>query len=136
MGREGYYEFLDTARDVFGLEWREAQEFYRDMRDVLGFAPSELGAEAITEYAEVADALAERFYERPDLEYHEPPPPPEPEELEPEEREEQYVERYERAAADEWDYGEDWEETEDFDDEWFDEGDEIEITAELEYTEA
>lgn len=71
--RHGYNDFLHGAQEAFGLTWGEARELYRDMQDALGFNPSELGRDALSEFYDVADTLVERFYERPEFEEEVPP---------------------------------------------------------------
>lgn len=51
MASRDYYEFLDVARDTFGLDYDEARQFWRDFEDALGFRPD---VDALVEYGDLA----------------------------------------------------------------------------------
>lgn len=111
----GYNEFLADAREVFGLDYDEARYLYREMRDAL---ESGLDADDLRDYADLAADIIEPFLEEAEEEY--------PEGLEEEDREayDAWVEDVDDRTFEEW-----------YDDEWVDEGDEMELTGDLSYKE-
>lgn len=54
MARTGYHDFLDDARETFGLDYYGARELYEDMRDTLGYS---LDAEDLADYGDLASDL-------------------------------------------------------------------------------
>ncbi len=62
-----YHRFVATARELYGLDYRDAVDLYAQMKDVLGYAPDE---EDAYEYADIIEAIEEPEYEE---EYREPP---------------------------------------------------------------
>ncbi len=106
MAARDYYEFLDAARDTFGLDYGDARQFWRDFGDALGFRPD---VDALVEYGDLAaDILFPG--EEPDRDAYD---------------------QWEREARDgeprdfwQW-YGEDW----------LDPYEEIEVTEYIEYEE-
>ena len=50
-----YNDFLETVQDAFGTDRAEAQELYRDLRDVLDIGP--LTVDDLVEYADIASDL-------------------------------------------------------------------------------
>jgi hypothetical protein len=98
-----YNDFLEVVRDAFGVDRDEAADLYRDMRDVLDIGP--LTVADLEEYADVASDLIA---------------PDEGELIE-------ELDFFPDVPPLEWDYEFDWQ------DEWLDEGEEIEITADVHY---
>lgn len=112
MARADYWDFIDEARDVFGLTLGEAREFWRDLQDELDERPTVADLDS-----DEALALFDQYIE----------------EEEPEEGSEEgddgyddYDDLYPRDERYELEYG---------DDDIIFEGDEVEVTAELEYEE-
>jgi len=111
MARADYWEFIEEAREVFGLSLGEAREFWRDLQDELDERPT------VDDLAsDEALSLVEAYF---------------PEEEEPEEEEEydeepDYDDLYPRDEYFELEYG---------DDDIIFEDEEVEVTAELEYEE-
>ncbi len=67
-----YNEFLTVVQGAFGVDRGEAQEVYRELRDVLAIGP--LTIADLEEYADVASDLIYYDIEKPmGLEYEEPP---------------------------------------------------------------
>jgi hypothetical protein len=116
MTRADYWEFVAEARDVFGLTLGEAREFWRDLRDELDERPT------VNDLAsDEAFSLVEGYFYPfdPDLYV--------PKEEEPEDEEESdYDDLYPRDERFELEYG---------DDDIIFNGEEVEVTAELEYEE-
>ena len=110
-----YNEFLDEARDLFGLEYDEAQELYRDMSD--HFDSESLTRDDLRDYADVASDIIV-------IEEYEPV----------EEGEYEHYEPGDVVEEEEWEWEYDLDEF-DPDDFWIDEGEEIEVTAEVAYEE-
>lgn len=110
-----YNDFLEMAQDAFGADRAEAQELYRDLRDVLDIGP--LAVDDLVEYADVASDLVASIIDGYEEEWRALAP----EGVEREPGEELPDEELE------YDYEFDWM------DEWFEVGDEIEITADLHY---
>lgn len=113
-----YGDFLEVVQDAFGVDRGEAQELYRDLRDVLDIGP--LTVDDLVEYADVAsDLVAPIIDEYEDELYEERALAPEEVVREPGEEP--------PDAELEYDYEFDWQ------DAWFEVGDEIEITTDLHY---
>lgn len=105
-----YNEFLADAREVFGLDYDEARYLYSEMRDALDHA---VDADDLRDYADLAADIIEPFIE-----------------------EAEYPEGVDEDAYDYWvKEGDDRTFEEWYDDEWIDEGDEMELTGDLSYKE-
>lgn len=102
-----YNEFLEVVQDAFGVDRGDAQTLYTELRDVLDIGP--LTVADLEEYADVASDLV--VYEEPE----------EPE-LTPEEEAWEGIEFGDDDALP-YDYEYDWE------DQWLDVGDELEIAV-------
>ena len=55
-----YHDFLETTRDVFGLDYEDALAFYQEMRLMLDYSPT---VQDLVEYADVATDLIEPYHE-------------------------------------------------------------------------
>lgn len=111
-----YNDFLNEAQDLFGLERGEAQQLYRDMSD--SFDGQTLLVGDLQDFADVAsDLIAIGEYEEPVIEgdYKDYAPG-----------------EVEVEGEWEWEYELDEFDPDDF---WIDEGEEIEVTADLAYEE-
>lgn len=56
MSWRDYNEFIGAVREAYGLDLAEARGLYREMRDVLDYAPS---VEDIFEFPEIVEAIVE-----------------------------------------------------------------------------
>ena len=110
-----YNDFLSEAQDTFGMDRSDAQDLYADMCDALGFS---LTVNDLYDYGDMAsDLVEEEAYEGPVVSYDEIDT-------------EDYAD-YDRVDLPALAYDDEY----DFDDEWLEPGDEIEITAEVGYEE-
>jgi len=125
MAWSDYNEFIGAARGLYGLDLDEARQLYRDLKEVVGVPPD---VEALLELPELVEEAVEEYREEEEEPYEEP------------EREvvrREMEDRYEEDVT-EWDIEhppDPMYELEYGDDDIIFEGEEVEVTAELEYEE-